>query len=117
MKTVYSEALRSSKGRICPRRSIFAPNRLETRNWDLLASIAQMRSPDTLINLRDALRALTGRQHVFFAPSCRAAIAQVLSLLPQHEVVLPAYTCPVVKTAIQIAGKRIIYVDIAKNGL
>jgi perosamine synthetase len=76
-----------------------------------------MRSRDSLIELRDALRTMTGRQHIFFAPSCRAAIAQVLSLLPQKEVVLPAYTCPVVRTAIQVAGKRIIYVDIAKNGL
>jgi dTDP-4-amino-4,6-dideoxygalactose transaminase len=117
MKTTYSEVLRSSTGVICPRRTVIAPNRLETRNWDLLASIIQMRSPHTLIQLRDALRTLTGRQLIFFAPSCRAAIAQVLSLLPQHEVVLPAYTCPVVKTAIRVAGKRIIYVDIAKNSL
>ncbi len=117
MKTVYSEVLKSSKGKISPRRSVIAPNRLETRNWDFLASIMQMRSPETLIQLRDALRILTGRQHIFFAPSCRAAIAQILSLLPQQEVVLPAYTCPVVKTAIQLAGKRIIYVDIARNSL
>jgi dTDP-4-amino-4,6-dideoxygalactose transaminase len=37
--------------------------------------------------------------------------------LPHREVVLPAYTCPVVKTAIQIAGKRILYADVAKNGV
>jgi len=38
-------------------------------------------------------------------------------VLPQREVVMPAYTCPVVKTAVQIAGKRILYVDISKNSL
>ena len=110
----YSDVVRASEGKFCPRRSIIAPNRLETRNWDFLASIAH---PHALEKLRDALRSLTGRQHIFFAPSGRAAIAQVLSLLPHKEVVLPAYTCPVVKTAIEVAGKRIIYVDNEENGL
>lgn len=117
MKTVYSKVLRSNKEKLTFRRSVIAPNRLETRNLDFLASITQLRPHHTLIKLRDTLRSLTGREHIFFAPSCRAAIAQVLSLLPQQEVVLPAYTCPVVKKAIQVAGKRIIYVDIAKDGL
>jgi dTDP-4-amino-4,6-dideoxygalactose transaminase len=114
---VHTKDLSSGEGDLRPRRSVIAPNRLETRSWEFLAALAQMRSPDTLTQLRDALRVLTGRQHILFAPSCRAAIAQALSLLPHQEVVLPAYTCPVVKTAVQIAGKRIIYVDVAKNGL
>ncbi len=117
MITSYSEVLRSSKEKVRPLGPAIAPNRLETRNWEFLASIAQMGSPRALIALRDTLRTLTGREHVFFAPSCRAAIAQVLSLLPEQEVVLPAYTCPVVKTAVQVACKHITYVDIASNGL
>jgi dTDP-4-amino-4,6-dideoxygalactose transaminase len=54
---------------------------------------------------------------VFLAPSGRAAIAQILSLLPQKEVVMPAYTCPVVKIAAEVAGKRIIYVDCSAGSL
>jgi len=38
-------------------------------------------------------------------------------MLPQQEVVMPAYLCHEVRKAAEIAGKRIIYVDIAKNGL
>jgi len=117
MKAVYSEILRSSRGRTFSRRSIFPPNRLETGYRDFLAAMVHAPLNDSLLHLRDSLRSLTGREHIFFAPSCRAAIAQVLSLLPHREVVLPAYTCPVVKTAIQIAGKRILYADVAANGI
>jgi dTDP-4-amino-4,6-dideoxygalactose transaminase len=90
-------------------------NRLETRNWELLAGFLWVCHPDPLAALRDALRNLMGRQNVFFAPSGQCAIAQVLSMLPQREVVMPACTCGVVKTAAEVAGKRIIYVDLAKN--
>jgi dTDP-4-amino-4,6-dideoxygalactose transaminase len=117
MKAVYSEVLNSMGGRPCPRRSIFAPNRLETRSVDFLAATARAPLGDALNELRDFLRKMTGREHILFAPSCRAAIARVLSLLPRRDVVLPAYTCPVVKTAIQIAGNRIVYVDVARNGI
>ena len=51
------------------------------------------------------------------APSGRAAIAQILSVLPHQDVVMPAYTCPVVKTAAEVAGKRIIYVDCSAGSL
>jgi dTDP-4-amino-4,6-dideoxygalactose transaminase len=117
MKSVYSEVLRSVQGRPYLRRSVIAPNRLETRYRDFLAAIPRSASSHSLRELRDALRCMTGREHIFFASSCRAAIAQVLSFLPHKEVVLPAYTCPVVKTAIQIAGRPIVYVDVAKNGI
>jgi len=92
-------------------------NRLETRNWELLAGLFWVCHPDPLAALRDALRNLMGRQNVFFAPSGQCAIAQVLSMLPQREVVMPACTCGVVKTAAEVAGKRIIYVDLAKNSV
>lgn len=115
MEAAYSEALRGLSGRRCPRRTIFPPNRLETRNWDLLSGLPKLFDGDPLSDLADFLRRLTGRRHILFAPSCRAAIAQILSLLPHQEVVMPAFTCPDVKTAVQIAGKRIIYVDTARN--
>src|SRR5215469_12300426 len=30
---------------------------------------------------------------------------------------MPAYTCPVVKTAVQVARKRVIYTDVVRGGL
>jgi dTDP-4-amino-4,6-dideoxygalactose transaminase len=117
MEIAYSEALRQVEGNPSPRRTINPPNRLETRNRELLAALRHAGNPNALESLREALRNITGRQHVYFAPSCRCAIAQILTMLPQKEVVIPAFTCPVVKTAVQVAGKRIIYVDIDKHGL
>jgi perosamine synthetase len=117
MKSTYFEVINTTSGKLVPRRSIAAPNRLETRTRELLAALGRAGSKRTLEDLRDELRRMTGRKHVFFAASCRAAIARILSLLPHEEVVLPAYTCPVVKTAVQVAGKRLVYVDIAGDGL
>ena len=92
-------------------------NRLETGNWDLVAALAWRRHPDPLATLHYALGELTGQQHILFAPSGQCAIAQVLSSLPQREVVMPAYLCHQVKRAALIAGKRIIYVDLGKNSV
>ena len=117
MKTELGNATGSRRRRPILGWSVQAPYRLETKNWEFLTALGRRHRGRSLPELRDALRTLTGREHVFFAPSCRAAIAQVLSLLPQKEVVLPAYTCHVVKTAVQISGKRPIYVDISGKGL
>ena len=92
-------------------------NRLEIENWDLFAALAWPFWPDSLSALRASLQALTGRRHIFLAPSGRCAIAQILSLLPQREVVMPAWICHEVKTAAEIAGKHIIYVDLAPNSI
>jgi dTDP-4-amino-4,6-dideoxygalactose transaminase len=89
---------------------------MESRARDLLAALALRRHPDPLLALRDALGDLTGRR-VLLAPSGQAAIAQILSLLPQREVVMPAYMCYQVKRAAEIAGKRVIYVDLGKNSV
>jgi len=70
-----------------------------------------------LARLQQAFQELTGRQHIIFAPSGRCAIAQILSLLPQREVVMPAWLCNDVKKAAEIVGKRIIYVDLAKDNV
>src|SRR5262249_37570062 len=43
------------------------------------------------------------------------AIAQILSLLPQDEVVMPGWICHQVKTAVKVAGKRIIFVDLGND--
>jgi dTDP-4-amino-4,6-dideoxygalactose transaminase len=117
MEIAYTEVVKAMKGNLCPRRSITPPNRLETKNWELIALLAQAPGTHSLEALRTVLRKLTGRRQVFFAPSCRCAIAQILTLLPQPEVVMPAFTCPVVKTAAEVAGKSVVYVDIKKNGI
>lgn len=117
MEIAYGEIVRPSKGNLFLRQTVSPPNRLETSNWELLCSLASGSNSTALEALRSRLRILTGRQHIIFAPSCRSAIAQVLSLLPQREVVMPAYTCPVVKTAVEVAGKRIVFVDIGRDGV
>jgi dTDP-4-amino-4,6-dideoxygalactose transaminase len=117
MKIAYREALHALRANPCPRRTVIPPNRLEARNWDLLAALARPPRGDPLGALRAALQQLLGRKQVFFAPSARCAIAQLLSLLPQREVVMPAFNCDVVKSAVEAAGKRIVYVDVARGGV
>lgn len=117
MEKAYSHALTGIKGRLCPWKSVTPLNRLETENRELLLALYTSRRGEPLEALREALRCITGRRHVFLAPSGRAAIAQILSMLPHQEVVMPAYTCPVVKTAAEVAGKRIIYVDCSAGNL
>ena len=97
--------------------SIVPFNVLETRNRDLFAAFSWMFHSDPLGALREALREFTGQRHISFAPSGECAIAQILSLLPQKEVVIPAWICHQVKEAAEIAGKRVIYVDLAKNSI
>jgi dTDP-4-amino-4,6-dideoxygalactose transaminase len=92
-------------------------NVLETSNRDLWAACGRMFQPDSLESLREALRNWIHNEDVFFTPSGECGIAQVLSLLPQKEVVMPAWICHQVKTAVRVAGKRIIFVDLAKNGI
>jgi len=92
-------------------------NALETRNWDLFAALACFIHSDPCAALRNSLQALTGRQHVVLTPSGRSAIAQLLALLPQREVVMPAWICHEVKRAAEIAGKRVIYVDLGSNSI
>jgi dTDP-4-amino-4,6-dideoxygalactose transaminase len=113
METAYSDALRTAQGPFVPFRSIQPANRLETSNWELLSASLRFSSRDSLAELTRVLRKLTARQHVYFAPSCRAALAQILSSLPQEEVVIPAMTCPVVGEAARLAHKKLIFVDSA----
>jgi dTDP-4-amino-4,6-dideoxygalactose transaminase len=92
-------------------------NRLGIGNWDLLAALLWVCHSDPLVTLGDLLRSITGRRHIFFTPSGQCAIAQILSSLPNQEVVMPACTCNVVKNAAEVARKRIIYVDLAESSV
>jgi dTDP-4-amino-4,6-dideoxygalactose transaminase len=114
---IYPKVLPLIQANTGPGRTVVPRNRLGARNSDLLAGLAWVCRPDPLAAVRDVLRNLTGRQHIFFTPSGRCAIAQVLSFLPHREVVMPACTCPLVKTAAEVAGKRIIYADLARNSV
>lgn len=117
MEIGYAEALNSGPENPYRRTTVSPPNRLETSNFELLRELRHCWSKSSLEKLRSELRSLTGAKHVIFAPSARCALAQILSVLPQREVVMPAYTCPVVKTAVKFARKKICYVDINRKSL
>ena len=92
-------------------------NRLETSSRDFIAAFSCFWHSDPLATLREVLQEMTGRREVVLAPSGQSAIAQVLALLPQREVVMPAYLCGEVQRAAVIAGKRVVYVDLAKHSV
>lgn len=92
-------------------------NVLETGNLDLLRALSWVLHQDPLEALRRAIQEWIQVEDIYFAPSGESAIAQILSLLPQQEVVMPAWICHQVKVAARVAGKRIVYVDLAKGGI
>jgi dTDP-4-amino-4,6-dideoxygalactose transaminase len=100
-----------------PRDAKVAFNRPEARTRDLLAALAYPFRQDPLKSLRRSLQEMFGREHIYFAPSGQCAIAQIVAMLPQKEVVMPAYMCYQVRHAIAATGKKIIYVDVARNGV
>jgi dTDP-4-amino-4,6-dideoxygalactose transaminase len=99
------------------RAAIVPFNRLEISNWDLAAALSCFWHSDPLATLQGMLHEMTGHRPVVLAPSGQSAIAQVLAALPQQEVVMPAYLCNEVRRAAMVAGKRVIYVDLAKNSV
>jgi dTDP-4-amino-4,6-dideoxygalactose transaminase len=107
----------SAKALADPTEAIVPFNVLETTNWDLLAAFRGIFRADSFVRVRQALQSWSQQPHVFLAPSGECAIAQVLSLLPQKEVVMPGWICHQVKTAVRVAGKDIIFVDLKKKGM
>lgn len=100
-----------------PTDAIVPFNVLETTNRDLCTAFGWIFQADALAALRLALQEWIQEENVFLCPSGECAIAQILSLLPQKEVVMPAWICHQVKTAVKVAGKRIIFVDLGKNSI
>jgi len=90
---------------------------LETTSWDLWGAFGWIFQPDALSALLLVLQEWMQEEDVFVSPSGECAIAQILSLLPQKEVVMPAWICDQVKIAAKVAGKRIIFVDLGKNSI
>ena len=117
MNIAYREALQPLRTNPCPKRRVIPPNRLEPSNWEFAVTAVASLGGDARPKLKQALQQRLGTGHIYFAPSARCAIAQLLSLLPQPEVVMPAFNCDVVKSAVEAAGKRIVYVDVAKDGV
>ncbi|MBV9302798.1 MAG: DegT/DnrJ/EryC1/StrS aminotransferase family protein [Acidobacteriaceae bacterium] len=117
MKAASMADIATAENKTKLRRTFVPLNRLGARNWDLVSAFGKMWHPDIFAVLTRTLQELTGREHIVFTPSGQYAIAQLLSLLPQPEVVLPACTCPVVKWAAEVAGKRVIYADLGKDSV
>lgn len=65
---------------------------------------------------RQRLRALLeqeqGAAHVLVTPSGRGGLYYLLRAVPHTRVVVPAYTCKAVTEAAQLAGKRVVHVDV-----
>lgn len=96
---------------------IVPSNVLETTTWQLLKAFSWVFQPHALGTLRSVLQQWMQEEKIFFSPSGECAIAQILSLLPQKEVVMPGWICDKVKVAAKVAEKRIIFVDLGKNSI
>lgn len=55
--------------------------------------------------------------NVLLTSSARSAIYQIVRSLPQHKVVVPAYTCEVVIEAVKLAGKEVVFTDVDRRTL
>ena len=54
---------------------------------------------------------------VLLTSSARCAIYMIAHSLPQHKVIVPAYTCEVVIEAVKLAGKEIVFAPVSKETL
>lgn len=92
-------------------------NVLETSTAELLKAFNWFLQTDPLSALRVSLREWLQNDDVFLTASGECGIAQVLACLPQPEVVMPAWICHKVIAAARIAGKRIVFIDLAPNNI
>ncbi len=115
MNIAYREALQTLRTNPCPKQRVIPPNRLEPSNYELVTTLLSCLSGDAKPQLKKILQERLQGHQVYFAPSARCAIAQLVSLLPQREIVMPAFNCNVVKSAVEATGKQIVYIDVAKD--
>ena len=59
--------------------------------------------------LKEIISSIFKTNNILLTSSGRASIYLILRSLPQHKVVVPAYTCAVVVEAIKLAGKEVVY--------
>jgi len=67
--------------------------------------------------LKEMIRIFFGVEDVLLTSSARCAIFMIVRSLPQHRVIVPAYTCEVVIEAIKLAGKEVVFAPVHKESL
>jgi dTDP-4-amino-4,6-dideoxygalactose transaminase len=65
--------------------------------------------------LRKLIADYFGVSDVLLTSSGRNSLYLILSYLPQKKVIIPAYTCKVVKEAAMMADKEVVCVDVSTN--
>ena len=61
------------------------------------------------LQVKERIQSYFSNNNVLLTSSGRAGLYLILRSLPQHKVIIPAYTCSVVQEAILLAGKHILY--------
>lgn len=67
--------------------------------------------------LKEMIRIFFSVDNVLLTSSARCAIFMIVRSLPQHKVIVPAYTCEVVIEAVKLAGKEVVYAHVSKDTL
>ena len=67
--------------------------------------------------LEEKLSDLFYAKSVLLTSSGRSALYHILAYLPQHKVIVPAYTCDVVVEAATLAGKEVVYDHVDRKTL
>jgi len=88
---------------------------------DLLHGLSGMMNRKSILKLETEIRDYFGAKHVFFVSSGKAALFLILSglrsLTGKKRVIIPAYTCFSVPSAIRMAGLEIVLCDIRPDSL
>lgn len=61
------------------------------------------------------ISALVGSNKIILSSSCRNSIYEILKILPQSKVIIPAYTCEVVVHAAIMANKKIVFAHVSPD--
>ncbi len=87
----------------------------------LLALVSLMRGPRVRAQIESEIRRYFGVEHVFLLSSGKAALTTIIRALmatsSQRKVVIPAYTCFSVPSAIVRAGGQVVLCDVDPHTL
>jgi perosamine synthetase len=88
---------------------------------DLLHGLSGIMNRKSILKLESEISEYFGARHVFFVSSGKAALFLILSglrsLTGRRKVIIPAYTCFSVPSAISMAGLEIVLCDIRPDSL
>ena len=87
-------------------------HRPEIRWSDFGAALCHLAKQTSQERLRQALQAYFQVAGVLLVPSGRAGLYYILRALQESKVFMPAYTCAVVREAVERAGKEVRFLDI-----